>query len=247
MRHCRVSLPAGLDHGDGQRGAGLRMPVLAAVVGPPLLLEDEHLVAADLLDGLGRDGGAAGAALGIGALADHEHAVESPLCPRLAGELLGGNEVVLGNLVLLAAGTDDCEHDGRFALKIDRTGSPVRGWGTIARASALSRLACRERAANLAARGGCERAAVWLISAPFRRGRVGQSPAPFIPQSRYGEVPEWSIGAVSKTVRPLAGSRGFESLPLRQFNALILNSYSLFRRTRKRPHFAGYFELAVGA
>src|SRR5580693_6070629 len=31
-----------------------------------------------------------------------------------------------------------------------------------------------------------------------------------------GEVPERSIGAVSKTVVPLAGDRGFESLPLRQ-------------------------------
>ncbi len=32
-----------------------------------------------------------------------------------------------------------------------------------------------------------------------------------------GEVPERSNGAVSKTVVPLAGDRGFESLPLRQF------------------------------
>ena len=31
-----------------------------------------------------------------------------------------------------------------------------------------------------------------------------------------GEVPERSNGAVSKTVVPLAGDRGFESLPLRQ-------------------------------
>jgi hypothetical protein len=31
-----------------------------------------------------------------------------------------------------------------------------------------------------------------------------------------GEVPERSIGAVSKTVVPFAGYRGFESLPLRQ-------------------------------
>jgi hypothetical protein len=30
-----------------------------------------------------------------------------------------------------------------------------------------------------------------------------------------GEVPERSIGAVSKTVVPFAGYRGFESLPLR--------------------------------
>src|SRR5262245_47194392 len=31
-----------------------------------------------------------------------------------------------------------------------------------------------------------------------------------------GEVPERSNGAVSKTVVPLTGDRGFESLPLRQ-------------------------------
>ena len=37
-----------------------------------------------------------------------------------------------------------------------------------------------------------------------------------------GEVPERSNGAVSKTVVPLTGDRGFESLPLRQprFNQL---------------------------
>ena len=34
---------------------------------------------------------------------------------------------------------------------------------------------------------------------------------------RSGEVPERSNGAVSKTVVPLAGDRGFESLPLRHF------------------------------
>src|SRR5580704_17666163 len=34
---------------------------------------------------------------------------------------------------------------------------------------------------------------------------------------RAGEVPERSNGAVSKTVVPLTGDRGFESLPLRQF------------------------------
>ena len=31
-----------------------------------------------------------------------------------------------------------------------------------------------------------------------------------------GEVPEWTIGAVSKTVVALAGYRGFESHPLRR-------------------------------
>ena len=43
-----------------------------------------------------------------------------------------------------------------------------------------------------------------------------------IESSDRGEVPERSNGAVSKTVVPLTGDRGFESLPLRQspFNRL---------------------------
>src|SRR5215472_1031957 len=36
-----------------------------------------------------------------------------------------------------------------------------------------------------------------------------------------GEVPERSNGAVSKTVVPLTGDRGFESLPLRQRVLLV--------------------------
>src|SRR5215469_10473888 len=36
--------------------------------------------------------------------------------------------------------------------------------------------------------------------------------------SHCGEVPERSNGAVSKTVVPLTGDRGFESLPLRQYS-----------------------------
>ena len=38
-----------------------------------------------------------------------------------------------------------------------------------------------------------------------------------------GEVPERSIGAVSKTVVPFTGYRGFESLPLRQTTRKTLN------------------------
>jgi hypothetical protein len=38
----------------------------------------------------------------------------------------------------------------------------------------------------------------------------------------HGEVPERSNGAVSKTVVPLAGDRGFESLPLRSIKTDVL-------------------------
>ena len=49
--------------------------------------------------------------------------------------------------------------------------------------------------------------------------------------SDRGEVPERSNGAVSKTVVPLSGDRGFESLPLRQnifdYNGLVAEPDSL--------------------
>src|SRR5689334_966615 len=57
-------LLAGLDAGDAQHSERLAVTVLAAVVVAPLLLEDDHLVVADMLDDLGRDRGARGTALG---------------------------------------------------------------------------------------------------------------------------------------------------------------------------------------
>jgi hypothetical protein len=53
-----------------------------------------------------------------------------------------------------------------------------------------------------------------LGSLAFRR-HEGDCPRAHQARVSRGEVPEWSIGAVSKTVVPLAGYRGFESLPLR--------------------------------
>jgi hypothetical protein len=54
----------------------------------------------------------------------------------------------------------------------------------------------------------------------------------------HGEVPERSNGAVSKTVVPLAGDRGFESLPLRnclnKFNTLRGNGNPSHKKYRKR-------------
>jgi hypothetical protein len=55
-----------------------------------------------------------------------------------------------------------------------------------------------------------------------------------------GEVPERSNGAVSKTVVPLAGDRGFESLPLRQ-EVCLTGAFYGYRR--KRPGFAGSVSL----
>jgi hypothetical protein len=49
-----------------------------------------------------------------------------------------------------------------------------------------------------------------------------------------GEVPERSIGAVSKTVVPFAGYRGFESLPLRS-RGLILQIFLGATPRQSRP------------
>src|ERR1700744_1726957 len=50
-----------------------------------------------------------------------------------------------------------------------------------------------------------------------------------------GEVPERSIGAVSKTVVPFAGHRGFESLPLRH----SLNYFINLEREIRQPENIG--------
>ena len=57
---------------------------------------------------------------------------------------------------------------------------------------------------------------------------------PVLSRSRrlQGEVPERSNGAVSKTVVPLAGDRGFESLPLRHCPILTAVGVSL---SKARP------------
>src|SRR5690349_19039816 len=71
-----------------------------------------------------------------------------------------------------------------------------------------------------AAMPGAERPA---RRAGIARCKCALGPLVCAPPSR-GEVPEWSIGAVSKTVVPCEGYRGFESHPLRQI--LILWSVS---------------------
>src|SRR6266478_5995174 len=49
----------------------------------------------------------------LGPLADHQHLAELDRGPGLAGELLDRDDIVLGDLVLLAAGPDHSEHDTR--------------------------------------------------------------------------------------------------------------------------------------
>src|ERR1700730_9538199 len=142
----RARRALGVDLSDPQQGLILAVAVLAPVIVPPLLLEDDDLVGAALLDQGGADRGVSQqgcAGRYGGAVADHQHLGELDRRARLAGELLDGDHVVRGDLVLLAAGADHCKHDladigwrarrgnpclGRNA---GRTGLPVREARTI--------------------------------------------------------------------------------------------------------------------
>src|SRR5438270_11188855 len=98
---------SGADLGDPQHGLVLAVAVLAAVILPPLFLEDDDLVGAALLDQGGADRGAREqrrARRHRGAVADHQHLAKFDRRARLAGEPLDRDHVVLGDLVLLAAG-----------------------------------------------------------------------------------------------------------------------------------------------
>src|SRR6476469_5807905 len=94
--------------------SALALGVLAAT-----LLERNDLGAAGLLDHFARHRGA-----GDDRRADlpvhHQDLVERDRFAGFGDELLGGDDVVGGNLVLLAAGLDDCEH--RFCPRV-RSGS----------------------------------------------------------------------------------------------------------------------------
>src|SRR5271165_4395424 len=102
--------------GDAQHGLQLPVTLLAAVVLPPFLLEDDDLGGAGLLD----HGGADRSALEqrrsgsyVGSVADHQHFAELDRRPGLGHELLDRDDFVLDDLVLLAAGPDHCEHATR--------------------------------------------------------------------------------------------------------------------------------------
>src|SRR6516165_5362585 len=102
------------DLGNLQHGLLLAMPLLAPIVVPPLLLEDDDLRGAGLLD----DGGGNRRASqqrrprrDLGPLADHQHFAELDRGTGLARELLDRYHIVLGDLVLLAAGPDHRKHD----------------------------------------------------------------------------------------------------------------------------------------
>src|SRR5712691_3100201 len=101
---------------DTQHGLLLAMTLLTPIIVPSLFLEDDDLFGAPLLDHGGADQGAVEqwrAGRDLGPFADHQHLGEFNRRARLGRKLLDRDDVVLGDLVLLAAGPDHCEHDTR--------------------------------------------------------------------------------------------------------------------------------------
>ena len=138
----RGLLAVGQDLGDAQDREVLAVAVLAAVVVAALLLEDQHLVALALGDDGGADAGAADERRADGdlvAVAEHQHLAELDDLAGVAGQALDLDHVVRGDLVLLAAGADDCEHldiAEQCAKGMRGRSGPARGCRTIAASAA---------------------------------------------------------------------------------------------------------------
>jgi hypothetical protein len=112
-RGLRRFAAAGQDIGDAQHGEVLAMTAQTAVMFPPLFLEHEDLVATLLRNDLGGDGRAVdqrGAHGLLGLIADHQHFAQLDRAAGLGVELLDLDNIVFGDPVLLAAGSDHCEH-----------------------------------------------------------------------------------------------------------------------------------------
>src|SRR5919109_709539 len=109
----RTRFSSGLDIGDAQHRLTLPMAALAAVVVAAVLLEDQHLVGLGLIQHLGHDRSALHqrrADLQVGIFAHHQDFAERHVGAGFDFQLLDQNDVVLGDLVLLAARLDHCEH-----------------------------------------------------------------------------------------------------------------------------------------
>ena len=95
------------------------MALRAAVVLAALLLENHDLRAAGLLDDLADNSGAVHQRLAgccLFAFADEQHLVESDLVARFSFQLFDNQNVVLRDLVLLAACLDDSVHLSRLRM-----------------------------------------------------------------------------------------------------------------------------------
>jgi hypothetical protein len=97
------------------------MALLAAIVLAPLLLEDDDLVAALVLDHLGRDqraGDGRAARLGAAVAAEQDHLRKLDNVAGLACDLLDLDDIVRRHAILLAARANDREHDSLSSLTL---------------------------------------------------------------------------------------------------------------------------------
>ncbi len=118
------------------------MPFLAPIIFPPLLFEDDDFCRSALLDDGGADRGAGeqrGTGRDLGAVADHQHFAELDDGAGFAGQFLDRNNVVLGDLVLFAAGSDHCKHN------LCRNGLPRFGRQSRGRSNAADKSLVRGR------------------------------------------------------------------------------------------------------
>src|SRR6516225_9523907 len=129
------------------------MTLLTPIIVPPLFLEDDDLGRTALLDHGGADRGAGKqrrAGRDFCSFADHQHLGELYRRTGLGREFLDRDDIVFGDLVLFAAGSDHCEHDtrryglpharhnGRKGAQTPRMGRPVREPRTIGSCVTLS-------------------------------------------------------------------------------------------------------------
>src|SRR6478736_4336492 len=130
-RHLRLQrlLAVGEDLGDAEQRQILAMPLLAAVVLAPLLLEDDDLVAARLLHHLGGDQRAGNdRATRLRAIAaKQQHFAERNDVAGLARDALDLDNVVRRHAILLAARADDREHVWLSSLTLGLESRPCLG------------------------------------------------------------------------------------------------------------------------
>src|SRR6516165_5107462 len=104
------------DFHDTQDSLVLAMTLLAPVIVPAFLFEDDDLGRTGLLDHGGADRSSLdqrSAGGNLSPFADHQHFAELDGGAGLGDELFDRNDIVLGDPVLLAARPDHCEHDTR--------------------------------------------------------------------------------------------------------------------------------------